>query len=443
MPPPTTPTNSPAASVSMTNKYRSAGSVPLLLGLVLFLWSAPARAQDRAPATTDSAAQSAAQTAPDPPASSTLPPGRRSADFRVSIDSDSGDGIDSVPEFIAFILLLALFVAVAAAFAGGFAAVSIFMDSGCLRVLVAALGWGMAVVAGLIVGLLVGAGFGGIGAFSMIGLFGGGLLYLAAWQQGHQRARQLSDADRLTWKRTLTGGALIGAGAGSVASLARSAGALFKGGGGGFGGGGASGAFSGAQGAAVAPGGAMALGTANANDALSDEASGGAALRAGRSAAASPTEKPTTPSTLWRFRARAAAEQWHRLRWYHGVACALIGVIFFVVFLPVGMGISAVLQNGHLLLGLTLVGVCFWAFVQFITTERFGEFRWLGVIVLLPLIAASVWLANHSTAPYGHLGLVGAGILVVALYRSSRSNSVPAAPDPRPSFEGGGASDRW
>lgn len=340
-------------------------------------------AHDRASAIPDSATRSTAQTAPDTAASSTLPPGHRGSDLRVSIDSESGDGVDSVPEFVAFSFLLTLFIAAATAFVGGFAAVSIFMDSGCLRMLVATLGWGVAMVAGLIVGLLVGAGFGGLGAFSMIGLFGSGFLYIVAWQQGHQRAQQLPDADRLTWKRTLTGGALIGTGAGSVANLARAAGALFKGGGS-FGGGGASGAFGGTQAAATS--GAVALGTANASDTFSDEASGDADRRTELAAADSPTERPTTPSTGWHSWMRAAAEQWRRLRWYHGVAFVLVGVIF----LPVGMGIAAIMQNGYLL-----------------------------------------------------LGLVGAGILIVVLYRSSRSAPLMAEPDSTQSFEGGSVSDQW
>ena len=40
-----------------------------------------------------------------------------------------------------------------------------------------------------------------------------------------------------------------------------------------------------------------------------------------------------------------------RLRWYHGVAFVLIGLIF----LPVGMGVAAILERPHMLLGVTVI----------------------------------------------------------------------------------------
>ena len=439
----------------MTSEFLRTFQLRFLVGLVLFLCSAPSIVQDEAPASPDAATHQPAPASPDSAsydsaATSTRLPAQRDTGSRISIDSESGDGIDSFFEFVSFSILLVLLIAAASVFAGGFAAVSIFLDTGCLRILIAALGWGIAVLSGLIIGLLMGAGFGGIQIFLWGGLLGGGFLYLAAWQQGHQRAQQLAEADRLTWKRTLTGGALVGVGVGSVANLARSAGALFKGGGGSFGGGGASGSFSGAQAAAAASAkgattkgtaaGVAVLGAVDASDALPKDTSGDATVRAEPADAALPTTKPAaSPTPRWRLWVDAAVAQWHRVRWYHGVAFVLISLIFW----PVGMGISAILQSGNVLLGLALVGVCLWAFVQFMTTERYGDVRRIGIIVLLPLIAASIRLAGCSTAPYWHLSLVGAVVLVVVLYRSRRRSTSAADPDATPSFEGGSASDRW
>jgi len=258
--------------------------------------------------------------------------------------------------------------------------------------------------------------------------------------------QQLPKADRLTWKRTLTGAALIGTGAGSVANVARSAGALFKGGGGSFGGGGASGSFGSAQAAAAAAAkgtaaksaaapGAAALGAVGTGAASSDEASSETA-EPGARPAFNPSTRRSPSQRSW---LDAVAEQWHRLRWYHAVAFVLIGLIF----LPVGMSASAILQNGNLLLGLVLVGLSVWASVEFVNTERLGEFRGLVAFLFMALLTASFWLANHSTAPYWHLAGVGAVVGAGALYRAWRRASDEAAPDRPAPFEGGAASQKW
>ncbi len=276
-----------------------------------------------------------------------------------------------------------------------------------------------------------------------------GIGYPVLFARGRRRIKQLPREEYLTWKHTLTVGTLMGTGAASAASLARSAGALLKGGSGSFGGGGALGAFGGgsAQAAAAAKGaaapGAIALGTVGSHGSSADDASDPRPEPAATEAAAKAFA--SSPVSRWLAWMRAATGQLRRFRWYHGVAFVLIGVIF----LPVGMGVSAILQSGRLLLGLALVGLCLWGFVQFIATERYGELRRIGVIVLLPLIAASVWLANHSSAPYWHLGGVLAGAGAVALYRSrTRRAAPPASPtgrssDANSSFRGGRASTTW
>jgi len=136
----------------------------------------------------------------------------------------------------------------------------------------------------------------------------------------------------------------------------------------------------------------------------------------------------------------AMGRQLRRFRWYHVAAFVLIGLIF----MPVGMGLSAILQSGNLLLGLALVGLSVWGCVAFATNERLGEFRRLVVFLFMALISASVWLASHSTAPYWHLAGVGVVASAVALYRAAPGASSPSDEADRDApFEGGTASRRW
>ncbi|NBB74900.1 MAG: hypothetical protein GVY35_14670 [Bacteroidetes bacterium] len=346
-------------------------------------------------------------------------------------------GIETLFEFFVLGLFVVFLVVGVGAFIGGFAAVSIFMETGCLRLIVFGLGWIPACFVGFLVGVVLSEATGWwlLGA----GFCGGFVGYPIGWVWGRQRANQLPREAYLTWKHTLTGGALLGTGAGSALSLARSAALLFKGGGGSFGGGGASGSFGGAQ-AAAAQGAAMKGATAP-----------GALAVGTASSASSPEDDVSTKQRVaeafgsmdaW---LDAAVRWFRRFRWYHGVAFVLVGFIF----LPVGMGISAILQNGNFLLGLVLVGLSLWAFVAFITTERFGPLRGSGVIVLMPLIAASVWLAAHSNAPYWHLGGVLAVAGAVAFYRSRKRRTMSAAPptdrssDAGSLFQGGSTSATW
>lgn len=205
-----------------------------------------------------------------------------------------------------------------------------------------------------------------------------GIGYPVLFARGRRRIKQLPREEYLTWKHTLTVGTLMGTGAASAASLARSAGALLKGGSGSFGGGGALGAFGGgsAQAAAAAKGaaapGAIALGTVGSHGSSPDDASDPRLEPAATEAAAKAFA--SSPVSRWLAWMRATTGQLRRFRWYHGVAFVLIGVIFP----PVGMGVSAILQSGRLLLGLALVGLCLWGFVQFIATERYGELRRIG-----------------------------------------------------------------
>ncbi len=275
-----------------------------------------------------------------------------SSDVSISIGNDvPHGGVDSVFEFIVLAISMGILFAIVGTFVVGFAAVSVFMDSGCLRYLIFGLGWIAAIFTGMFFGGIWEEVIGWGVIFSAgihLGLWG----YPIGWIYALQRAKQLPDEQYETWKQTLTGGALIGAGAGSILNLARSA-AVFKGGGGSFGGGGASGSFSGSA-AAGAQG--TAAGSASGASAGGAAALGGAAGAAhGATASSSSDASPAdshSPSaqkqpTSWVQRQSARLSRWiHRFRWYHGCAFVLVALIF----IPVGLGLAAWMDDPKVLI---------------------------------------------------------------------------------------------
>jgi hypothetical protein len=339
----------------------------------------------------------------------------------------------------------------------GFAAVALFMDSGCLRAVVAGLGWLSAVLYGLVIALIL---------VDMAGL-PSGLLGLAFWGStltfgllyfwGKRRVGRLAEADRLTWKRTLTGGAFIGTGVGSMLNVARSAGALFRGGGGSFGGGGASGSFGSAQAAAApiaSPGvtspGAVAKGTAVLGHASTASTTAAAGIAAG---SAGIFQHVRNRSESW---LRATMEQLRRLRWYHG-----IGFLFtLLIFVPVGLGLTAILERPRLLLGIVgAVAMLRLFYLGVRLMDMFGRLSEasesvntgssapqvlppvLLMLLLVGLIAVPM-LAAESQAPQWHLAIACAVFVAVegALF------FLPDADHPvdnEQSFSGGSTSARW
>ena len=218
-------------------------------------------------------------------------------------------------------IIVLLLIAVLFSIPAAVAAVTIAMDAGGLRLSLSLVGWALALAGGFFAGILGMLLLGTIldtenfGPEALWLILGGIVAFLAG--HGATRAwirrwlRSLPRERAVAWRRTLTGGALVGAGVGSVAKLLRSA-VTLKGGGfrGGSFDGGASGSWS-ASGAGKAA--ASASGTA------STAASGSTGLPATGAAAGA------TAADGWWDRLQ---ERWRQFRWHHGVAFVLAGLSF-------------------------------------------------------------------------------------------------------------------
>lgn len=224
--------------------------------------------------------------------------------------------------------------------------VSLVMDGGCFRYLLFGLGWIFAIFYGLLLGAIIGEMTLGLESLTkLIGyLFVLGYPVVAYW--GHKKLQAMPEEQYRAWDQTLTGGALLGFGAGSIAGLLRSVGSSFGGfGGGSFGGGGASGSWSGASGTT---GGVGAAGSA------STTATGTTTTAAGSSAKATAVVAGATPGMADEDSPGNSTDSsggrgfWTRLRrwfqkfqWYHGLAFILVTL----VFVPLGLGTMRALQN--------------------------------------------------------------------------------------------------
>jgi len=338
---------------------------------------------------------------------------------------------DVLPTRLFEVLLVLSFVVIPIVCAGGFAAVALFSESGCLRVLLAIMGWLAALLGGLIGGGLLGTLLGGgLAFFIWTGVIVCGIGYLILYARAGTYIKQLPREKRLTWKHTLTGAALLGTGASSAASLGRSAGALFKGGGGNFGGGGASGAFGSGQiaqvTAASAQGGSAPGAVVLTSGAAAAAVRGGASVRSGR---------------LHRW-AQAVLGFARRLRWYHGVAFVLV----LLIFLPVGMGVAAVFQRPRLLLWIVGVYTTWRALVLLVQAVPTRDTSGAVVGIMFIAFFISPVFAAESQAPYWHLTIVGAVAVVVEIGLFVLPDNRPKADPPsrrKPSFRGGGPSERW
>lgn len=358
---------------------------------------------------------------PDPDASAATAPDAAHNDnlFLWTLNSISRH----LPGRLVTILIVGLFMGVPVVLAGGFGSVFLFMETGCLKGLLGVLGWLAALVAGLINGLLLGTWVGALEPFAWTGVIVGGLGYPLGLIRAQRILKQLPRADYLTWKHTLTGGAMVGTGAGSVLSAARSAGILFKGGGS-FGGGGASGSFGSAKAT-------IAVQTATAPGAVIpgpvDMASG----------AATP-QTSASDSRVCRW-TRAAMRQVRRFRWYHGLAFVLI----VLIFLPVGMGLTAVLQRPHLHLGVAITASLIWGWMLLVQVDRFQRIHNASLPIALFLLFGGIQFAAASQAPYTHLAITVAVALVIGLgLRALRQMEEEPAPPKEGPFQGG-ASGQW
>lgn len=298
----------------------------VLLGLAAFVTAPPSPAQSAR--------------APSAPQTQTAAPSSADSAHTQASTRPAEDPFDVIFEFIVLGVVALLLLAIAGTFIGGFAAVSIFMETGCLRFVVFGLGWLPACFAGFLLGIglseLIGWGY-----LTKLGAYTGLWGYPFGWAWGLRRAKQLPREEYVTWQRTLTGGALLGAGAGSVLNLARSATVLFKGGGGSFGGGGASGSFGSIQ--ASGGGSAGAAGTSASSGASAGSAAvlGATSGSAARSTATQAAAEHSGEGSWIRRRIQGALRWMRRLRWYHG--CAFVLVV--LIFVPVGLGAAAWLQD--------------------------------------------------------------------------------------------------
>lgn len=320
-----------------------------LLGSIVA--SRPSHSASAKPPHRASAVSAAPRTAVSPPVADT-------ADASVSA-YESSDPLDAIFEFVFIGLLSLLVFIVVGSFIGGFAAVSIFMDSGCLRSIVFCLGWGAAGIGGLLLGMLLSEMI-GLDSLFDASVYLGVLGYPFGWIKARDHLQELPRDQFLTWKRTLTSGAVVGTGAGSALSMLRSV-ALFKGGGGSFGGGGASGSFGGTS---AGSGGAVAAkaGSASAGEAVALAGAGGTTAAAD-SPSRSNESKPETDAGA-RSESQSSASWFQRqfekvahlirhLRWYHG--CAFVLVV--LIFMPVGLGIATWFQNRDVVIIVTAAAV--------------------------------------------------------------------------------------
>ena len=334
----------------MLPSLRSLQATVLLAILVGVLWPAPvaeARASSLPPAQPPagqrvegagptaawadlSAARfdrSVASTSPDPRTVSDAPdesPEAATANSSWGVQVVNGV-VNSIVVLVIYLLLTTVLVGIPSTIA----AVTAAMDDGPLRLGLFIIGWVLAPVCGFFAGVVtllplkefLGAGAGAFGF--MLGM---PLVFLTGYGVARARIRRwlqsLPEAEAVAWRRTLTGGALVGAGVGSVAKLIRSVftlkGSGFGGfGGGSFGGGGASGSWSGASGAASA----SSAGTG----AVAGAGSGAAGTAPAASAAVRGAEAAASERGSW-------LTQWRRrLQWYHAAAFGLVTLVFYAV----------------------------------------------------------------------------------------------------------------
>jgi len=275
----------------------------------------------------------------------------------------SVDGKTQREANIEILLILALFFAVL--FIPGVVVtgvVTVMESSGCLRLILYLLSWGLisAWAGGTSVGLheLLGRPLGG-DFTALILMLGGGVVgfvvYLIINGIMNRWLDDLSTQDYETWKYTLKGGAAVGASAGAIGNLVRSAAAKgssgFGGfGGGSFGGGGAGGSFQAAGGGvgAASTSGAAASGAATSGAATSGAATSGAAASSAAGSAASGVASGSAVSTasvsggavgsVGIFSGRSATYRWRALRrqfrafrWYHYITFAVVAYVFYQI----------------------------------------------------------------------------------------------------------------
>ncbi len=300
------------------------------------------------------------ETSPPTPAAA-IPP-QDSASSRSGTDPDTYQVPDWVVKVFVLAPLLTLLAGLLLAFPVVLLGVSLVMDGGCLRYLCFGAGWLCSIFLGLLAGIATTA----LGVDFLftptIHVFIWGYLLAGSW--GKKKLESMPPDQYQAWKHTLTGGALLGMAAGSVASLFRSAASGFSGfGGGSFGGGGAGSSWTGGSG--IAGSGASTTATGGTSSAIGKATTvvGGSATAVGTDTVPNEgDERSRSPSP---FENSGSRGFWTRLRrwfqkfqWYHGFAFLLTAL----VFVPLGLGTMQALQNTTVLI---IVLVCAVAYVGY------------------------------------------------------------------------------
>lgn len=254
-------------------------------------------------------------------------------------EANEDSALENVLEVLILGPIITILLGLLLAFPTVLLAVSLVMDGGCLRYILFGLGWLCAVIYGLLTGAVVGEAILGFEflAAPIAYVFIWGYPIVAYW--GYKMLRAMPADQYHAWDQTLSGGALLGFGAGSVVGLARSVASGFGGfGGGSFGGGGASGSWAGATSAAGSVSAATGAGTSAAT--VGARGTSQAVVMAGAAAGGSDDGSSSTSSEAGGVWARL--RRWfQKFQWYHGFAFVLVTL----VFVPLGLGAMRILEN--------------------------------------------------------------------------------------------------
>jgi hypothetical protein len=217
---------------------------------------------------------------------------------------------------------------------------SLVSDSGCLSIVIFALGWVLSLVTGMLAWATLAAPIhaaaspqGGV----QISGSGSQLYQVMMWVFGlgypiaaflvRARLNAMPQEQSLTWKQVLTTGALFGFGVGTAGKTLKGGGGFGGFGGGSFGGGGAGGSFQGAAGSGAAASGAATGGASGAGQAAAAGAAGaGTGLAEEGASAAAEAPNPSEPPSP---RSPSQGRTWiERVRPRHGCAFVLVALVF-------------------------------------------------------------------------------------------------------------------
>lgn len=297
-----------------------------------------------------------------------LEPRQETTESEEHVEVEGHPGVEIFVEFFILGPLLLLFLALLLAIPTTVLGVSLVMDGGCLKYLLFGLGWLFAVFYGLLFGGIVGEMVLGwealVGPLVHVFIWG----YPAAAWWAHNKLQSMPPEQYKAWDQSLTGGALLGFGAASAASLLRSVFALKGGGfggfgGGSFGGGGASGSWSGAASAAAGAAPASASSSSAGVSGAASAASAGVVPAATSADDPRPSSQAASNARGFRARLRAWAD---KFEWYHGLAF----VLGTLVFVPLGLGAVHALQNTEVFV---FVLVCIGIYTLYRVAQRASD----------------------------------------------------------------------